>query len=571
MYQALYRKYRPQTFNDVYGQNNIIDTLKNAIANNKLSHAYLFCGPRGTGKTSVAKIIARTVNCEKLDGSTPCNECVNCTQNTTDIIEIDAASNNGVDEIRELKNKISLVPTYGKYKIYIIDEVHMLTISAFNALLKTLEEPPQHIIFILATTDPEKVPATIISRCQRFDFKRISNEAIVKRLKQICDLENIEIEENALNEIARISDGGLRDAVNLLDQAFSYSESKITIDDIHEINGTLTSYEIEEFLNYYLDNDLKTILNKISDYNNKGKNLVKLAQEFMLFLRNTIIYLKAPNYLIENNIDTNPYINISSKISSDLIFTLLKELNICINDMKISQNPKLIFELLFIRNIGNQDTNNKYKEENKMLTPQQNNLEEKMPIEVLGNNLGNKTDSKPQNNISQNDNKEISQINASNPTIQNLGNNSFISISQEFKERRIENTLARFSKNKLIEIKNNISQIRPLLVNGKYSQFVSLLLDGSIRAASDDNILFMYEISSDEILFNNNIDILEEIIEKTFKSNYKLIAVNKTEWEIIKKEFNSHTKTYTYKEETIVKKEKKDSVTEMFEDIIEYR
>ena len=349
MYQALYRKYRPKSFDEVYGQNNIVETLKNAIINNKLSHAYLFCGPRGTGKTSIAKIIAKTVNCENLNNATPCNECVNCTQNTIDIIEIDAASNNGVDEIRELKNKISLVPTYGKYKIYIIDEVHMLTISAFNALLKTLEEPPKHIIFILATTDPQKVPLTIVSRCQRFDFKRIDEQSILNRLKEICSLENIDIEDDALLEIARISDGGLRDAVNLLDQAFSYSDEKVTINDIHEINGTLTQYEIEEFYEEYIENKLEVILKKINEYNVNGKNLVKLAQEFIVFLRNTIIYKKATNYLIELGVDVMPYKKISEKMNQDNIMNLIKELNTTINDMKISQNPKLIFELLFIR------------------------------------------------------------------------------------------------------------------------------------------------------------------------------------------------------------------------------
>ena len=574
MYQALYRKYRPQTFDDVYGQTNIVNTLKNAIINNKLSHAYLFCGPRGTGKTSVAKIIARTINCENLVDATPCNKCVNCTQNTTDIIEIDAASNNGVDEIRELKNKISLVPTYGKYKIYIIDEVHMLTISAFNALLKTLEEPPKHIIFILATTDPEKVPPTIISRCQRFDFKRITIDAILNRLKQICKEENIEIEDNALYEIARISDGGLRDAVNLLDQAYSYTDGKITINEIHELNGTLTSYEIEEFFKYYLDNDLVTILNKITDYNNIGKNLVKLAQEFMIFLRNTVIYIKAPNYLEENNIDTKPYISISQSLGSDKILMLINELNKTINDMKISQNPKLIFELLFIKNVGNKNISQEVNS-GKNATNQANVIKEEENFEkanILGNNDNTNISQVKEKKLEaskQPSNLEENEIYNSENVVENNYTNG---ISQKLKNQRIENTLAKFSKSKLLEIKNNISQVRPLLINNKYSQYVSLLLDGSIRAASDNNLLFMYEINSDAQLFNNNTQILEEIIEKSLGNNYKLIAVNLNEWNKIKDEFNSHTKAYVYKEEEIEKKvEKKDSVEELFENIIEYR
>ena len=252
MYQALYRKYRPSTFEDVIGQDVIVKTLKNEISNNHISHAYLFTGPRGTGKTSIAKILAKTVNCEHLNGFQPCEVCVSCTQinnrQTTDIFEIDAASNNGVDEIRELKSKVNLVPSTSKYKVYIIDEVHMLTTGAFNALLKTLEEPPSHIIFILATTDPHKIPSTILSRCQRFDFKKISDKKIVERLKYIVKKEKINIEEDALYEIARLSDGGMRDSISMLDQVLAFSESTITVKEVHEVNGTLSQYEMQNFM-----------------------------------------------------------------------------------------------------------------------------------------------------------------------------------------------------------------------------------------------------------------------------------------------------------------------------------
>ena len=218
-YLALYRKYRPVDFNNVYGQEEVVTVLKNAIVTGKISHAYLFCGPRGTGKTTIAKIVARLVNCDNLINGNPCGKCYNCLNylNSNDIVEIDAASNNGVDEIRELRDKVNLVPSNAKYKVYIIDEVHMLTMQAFNALLKTLEEPPSHVIFILATTEPHKIPLTISSRCQKFRFSKISDDKIVDRLKDICYCENISTDDDTLYEIARLSDGGMRDAINILD------------------------------------------------------------------------------------------------------------------------------------------------------------------------------------------------------------------------------------------------------------------------------------------------------------------------------------------------------------------
>ena len=231
MYKALYRRYRPKGFGAVVGQDSIVKTLKNSISCNNFGHAYMFFGPRGVGKTTISKILARSINCLENSNGEACGKCKNCINSAdkdcVDIIEIDAASNNGVDEIRELRSKVNLVPSFLKYKVYIIDEVHMLSIGAFNALLKTLEEPPEHVIFILATTDPQKVPETIISRCQCFSFKRIPNEAIVDKLKFVCEEENIDIEEDVLRQIAIFSEGGMRDALGMLDKLHSYTNSKI--------------------------------------------------------------------------------------------------------------------------------------------------------------------------------------------------------------------------------------------------------------------------------------------------------------------------------------------------------
>ena len=270
MYQALYRKYRPTDFDNVVGQDVVVNTLKNAINYNHINHAYLFSGPRGTGKTTIAKIFARSVNCTDSVDGLACGKCRNClysfSNECMDIIEIDAASNNGVDEIRELRSKVNILPSELKYKVYIIDEVHMLSIGAFNALLKTIEEPPEHIIFILATTDPEKIPATIISRCQWYSFKKICNNDIKMRLNDIVKLENIEVEDAVLDKIAQASDGGLRDAIGLLDKLRAFSSFKITLDDFYNINGEINEEELKRLEELIFSYKISDVLSCVEKY-----------------------------------------------------------------------------------------------------------------------------------------------------------------------------------------------------------------------------------------------------------------------------------------------------------------
>ena len=291
-YQALYRKYRPTNFDEVVGQTHIIQTLKNAIVQNRIAHAYLFCGPRGTGKTSIAKIFAKTLNCTNSQDA-PCGVCENCKMAANgshpDIIEIDAASNNGVDEVRNLIDKVKYAPMQGKYKIYIIDEVHMMTSGAFNALLKTIEEPPAQVIFIFATTEPNKVLPTIISRCQRFDFNKVSMHDIKYRLSVVCKNEGIEIDENGLTLIAQLADGGMRDALSILDQCVAYCSSHIDVNDIRKIYGVVTSEDIGKLFYSVYKKDVDSFVKDIQKYSDMGMDIKRLTADFIHMLKDSLI------------------------------------------------------------------------------------------------------------------------------------------------------------------------------------------------------------------------------------------------------------------------------------------
>lgn len=291
-YQALYRKYRPSNFDEVVGQTHIIQTLKNAIIQNRIAHAYLFCGPRGTGKTSIAKIFAKTLNCMNSQDA-PCGICENCKMAANgshpDIIEIDAASNNGVDEVRNLIDKVKYAPMQGKYKIYIIDEVHMMTSGAFNALLKTIEEPPAHVIFIFATTEPNKVLPTIISRCQRFDFNKVSVNDIKYRLSVVCKNEGIEIDQDGLTLIAQLADGGMRDALSILDQCVAYCTTHIDVNDIRKIYGVITSEDIGQLFSSVYKKDVDSFIKDIQKYSDMGMDIKRLTADFIHMLKDSLI------------------------------------------------------------------------------------------------------------------------------------------------------------------------------------------------------------------------------------------------------------------------------------------
>ena len=356
MHKALYRAYRPQTFKDVVGQEHIIRTLKNQIQNGNVGHAYLFCGTRGTGKTSTAKIFARAVNCIDSVNEEPCNECEVCkdilNDNIMDVIEIDAASNNSVDDVREIRENVKYTPSKCKYKVYIIDEVHMLSQGAFNALLKTLEEPPSYVIFILATTEPHKIPATILSRCQRFDFKRVTVQDMSSRMKEICEDVNIEVDERALNLIARNSQGALRDALSILDQCMSFSDDKIEYKDVVDLLGTVNIEQLFEMAEYVIKEDTKKCLEILNEFVIWGKDIKNLIDDLIDHFRNLMIckvsteldeIISLPEETIEqlkaqsNLIETNDIIR---------ILNILSETQ---DNIKSSSNPRVLAEVSIMK------------------------------------------------------------------------------------------------------------------------------------------------------------------------------------------------------------------------------
>lgn len=549
MYQALYRKYRPTNFEETVGQKVIIQTLKNSIITNRISHAYLFCGSRGTGKTTIAKIIAKTVNCLNPEDGMCCNKCENCIQfadkKTTDIIEIDAASNNGVDEIREIRNKVNLVPSTGKYKVYIIDEVHMLTVGAFNALLKTLEEPPSHVIFILATTEPHKIPMTILSRCQRFDFKKISEDQLYQRLQYISEKENILIEENALHEIAHLSDGGMRDAISMLDQASSYSNENITIEIINEINGTISKEEIKKILTSVFEKNINVVFQKINDYNDKGKNLVKFLEEIMIFLKNVLVYRNVQNFFDESEQENYNYSE--KEIDSETIIYYIEEFNKTLNEMKLSNQPKLLLEVCLIK-IMNQKKEN-IIETCDIQNPKSIEVKKTINTEMI----------RDHSTSINNKNEELNTIKM-----------------DSLKKLRIENTLAEFKKIYLVEAKQKINDVINYMTNPEYTEVAPLILDGNIRAASDQNMIFVFDNEWQSQKFNENILSIEKLLKEIYGKNYSVISTRLSEWEKIKNEFNSKKGKYVYHNEPegilnfLKQNITKNEIEETFGDIIDY-
>lgn len=359
-YQALYRKWRPRTFDSVVGQEDITNTLKNAIIRGTISHAFLFAGPRGTGKTSCAKIFAKALNCSNLQNGEPCNECANCVAadkgSMSDIMEIDAASNNGVDEIREIRDKVKYAPTQGKYKVYIIDEVHMLSMGAFNALLKTLEEPPKHVVFILATTELQKVPATIISRTQRYNFKRISQADLENRMKYILEQEKIQYDDKAISVIAQVADGGMRDALSILDQLLSYENDTIEYDAALEITGFAAKEKIEQILLAILKRDANQALTLSKSELENGASSKNILDELIEMATNALMAIKTSDDT-QSNFLNKDFVAEIKDIPVERYFQLISAANTALNDLRYTNQQQIPLEVFLVESTNPIDSN----------------------------------------------------------------------------------------------------------------------------------------------------------------------------------------------------------------------
>ncbi|WP_090240639.1 DNA polymerase III subunit gamma/tau [Lentibacillus halodurans] len=353
-YQALYRVWRPKTFQDVVGQTHITKTLQNAIVQEKFSHAYIFSGPRGTGKTSAAKIFAKTINCEQAPVKEPCNECASCRGiqdgSISDIIEMDAASNTSVEDIREIRDKVKYAASSVPYKVYIIDEVHMISTNAFNALLKTLEEPPRHVVFILATTEPYKIPLTVASRCQRFDFKPISNKSIAERMRTVIEAEQIAVSDEALETVALAAEGGMRDALSILDQAISYSDERVKLEDVLAVTGGVAQGILTEIVQAMHDQDVQKALSLLDELIQNGKDPARFVYDLIYFLRDLLLYKSAPTLegILERAMADEDFKQLAGTVSEDWIQSAMTHLNQCQQEIKWTTSPKVFIEIAIL-------------------------------------------------------------------------------------------------------------------------------------------------------------------------------------------------------------------------------
>lgn len=498
------------------GQNEIRKIIASSINNGTISHAYLFSGPRGTGKTTTAKIMAKMVNCENLIDDCPCGKCASClsVDKGNDIIEIDAASNNGVDEIRELREKANLVPSVCKYKVYIIDEVHMLTTQAFNALLKTLEEPPKHVIFILATTEYYKIPLTITSRCQKFQFNKIDVVDIVDKLREISNIENINISDDALYEIAKISDGGMRDSINFLDQLRSFKQDKIELSDVYSVCGNVSFEEITKLLLDLKAGNYSNITSFLEELNNNGKNYGKFLEEVMNYLKDLILYKDNVDASLIKT-DISYFKEVNELYSFNDIFYVVDEINKLIDKIKFVSRQVIVIvtNFLLIANKFNLKVNDNINNSNE-------NDELNLKIDFTYN---------------KNNNDDNLLVNLKNDKKDNeFKENDFII---ENKDIIINNAFALADKKMKLDLQNKWSKVSDYLTDGYYSLIAGKWSDAKIEVVGDKYIIFTVGYYSLISGIYSNVKLSDEFINTILGNKYYYVVISDEEWIKYKNEY----------------------------------
>ena len=528
-YQALYRMFRPQSFNDVVGQEHVTKTLRNAISKGKQSHAYIFSGPRGTGKTSIAKVFAKAINCLNPHDGEPCNECAICkgiTQGTNgDVIEIDAASNNGVDEIRNIRDKVKYAPSESKYKVYIIDEVHMLTTGAFNALLKTLEEPPAHAIFILATTEPHKIPPTIISRAQRFDFKAISTEQIVERLRFVAQEQSLDYEEAALEFIAKASEGGMRDALSIMDQAIAFGDEHLTLQDVLDVTGSVDEASLNELFNDIVNGNVKEAFSRYHHFVSEGKEVNRLINYMIYFVRDTIM---------NKTINEQTSYDALTQFDLETLYHMIDIINDTLVSIRFSVNQNVHFEVLLVK-LAEMVKTNPTKVENVATTPiatEPNNEVLLQRMEQLENEL--KT-LKAQG---------ISQSNKKH-TQTNTHSRSKRQSKAAFSMTQIAKVLDEANKEDIQLLKEHWQEVIDYAKSNDKKSLVSLLQNSIPVAASRKRVLIQFDeeihceiVNKDEEKRKNIENVVCNIIDK----NVEVVGVPSDQWMRVRSEYINHRK-----------------------------
>ena len=526
-YLALYRKYRPKELDEVVGQNDVKKILANSVKNGTITHAYLFSGPRGTGKTTMAKILAKMVNCEHPVDGNACNECNSCLNvlNSNDVIEIDAASNNGVDEIRDLREKANLVPSAAKFKVYIIDEVHMLTTQAFNALLKTLEEPPHHVIFILATTEYYKIPMTITSRCQKFQFTKISDGLIVNRLREISNLENIDISDEALKEIAKISDGGMRDSINFLDQLRSFNNNKIEIDDVYDVCGNVSIYEIVSLFTDMRNNDYEKVISFFDTMNSSGKNYGKFLEDIISFLKDVIIYSNnVSDRYIKSNIECIQ--NISKIYSANEIYFIIEYINKIFDSLKnvSKQSIIIVSNFLLLMNKLNNSLTTSVDTGNVNSSKSESNENYEMAFSFT-----NKEESAEVDSIVDEAKTEVIEDNL----------NESVDVNKDI---IVNNAFALADKKVKTDLQNRLSLLNDYLTDKKYKVAASSLIDVNLEVASDNYLIFSSKTSANVAKVYSNFKLCSELLNIIFNKEYFYAVVTDEEWSSLRDEYIKNTK-----------------------------